>query len=323
MLAATSSVPSHSKPTSATPQKNDAQPQRHLQHPQHWFPITCVAFIASPHAATFLMQHAHHTRESLPIPSVLFSASPHAATILAASGSKHSIIACAAPPICAPTAFSHRRRLSYPCRRNDPLRHPKLDTNHLCALRYYLHRRRLHNAQLRDPRKGSAAVINARSLRNAAGRYPALGACSHCGYGFNEQLRARAMAPCAHMKTAPHHRCPLKESLHNFSACTGRIRRTSRLFIRSSSSPGYSWPKNDAAGNHPRTHARFALAVHEVGQMEAGAAKPSFTTRSPHVYRTRPYWHTRVTHLPHTSYSACDQQQAGSPLLVYCASRAR
>jgi hypothetical protein len=51
-----------------------------------------------------------------------------------------------------------------------------------------------------------------------------------------------------------------------------------RLLIRPSSSPGYSWPKNDAAGNHPRTHACFALAVHDAGQMGAGAATPSFAT---------------------------------------------
>ncbi|KAJ7674465.1 hypothetical protein B0H14DRAFT_3908949 [Mycena olivaceomarginata] len=40
-----------------------------------------------------------------------------------------SSIACAAPPICTPTPFSHRRRLSYPCPRDDPLRHPKLDNS--------------------------------------------------------------------------------------------------------------------------------------------------------------------------------------------------
>ncbi|KAJ7797355.1 hypothetical protein B0H14DRAFT_3887111 [Mycena olivaceomarginata] len=88
-LAATSSAPSHSKPASATQQEHDAQPQRRLQHLQHRLPIACVAFVASPHPATFLVRRAHYMRQSFPIPSTPFSASPHAATILAASGSKH------------------------------------------------------------------------------------------------------------------------------------------------------------------------------------------------------------------------------------------
>ncbi|KAJ7811543.1 hypothetical protein B0H14DRAFT_3880054 [Mycena olivaceomarginata] len=54
-LAATSSAPSHSKPASATQQKHDARPQRGLQHLQHRLPIACVGFVASPHAATFLV----------------------------------------------------------------------------------------------------------------------------------------------------------------------------------------------------------------------------------------------------------------------------
>ncbi|KAJ7318842.1 hypothetical protein DFH08DRAFT_397508 [Mycena albidolilacea] len=103
-------------------------------------------------------------------------------------------IACAAPPICTPTAFSHRRRLSYPCRRDDPLRHPKLDTTHLRALRYYPHRRRLRSAQLRDPRR-AVRPSSARDRRaHAAGSYPAVGACSHCGHGAHVDDSSNAIS---------------------------------------------------------------------------------------------------------------------------------
>ncbi|KAJ7697742.1 hypothetical protein B0H14DRAFT_3904938 [Mycena olivaceomarginata] len=103
-----------------------AQPQRRLQHLQHRLPVACVTFVASPHAATVLVR-AHRMRQSFPIPSAPFSAS---LVLRPFSPLQAPSIACAAPPICTPTVFSHRRRLSYPCR-DDPLRHPKLDTTHI------------------------------------------------------------------------------------------------------------------------------------------------------------------------------------------------
>ncbi|KAJ7348707.1 hypothetical protein DFH08DRAFT_1000708 [Mycena albidolilacea] len=91
-LAATSSAPSHSKPISATQQKHDAWPQ----HLQHRLPVTCVAFVVSPHAATFLGRRVDHMRQSLPIPSALFSASP---MLRPFSPLQAPSIACTAPPI--------------------------------------------------------------------------------------------------------------------------------------------------------------------------------------------------------------------------------
>jgi hypothetical protein len=109
---------------------------------------------------------------SVPLP-VLRPFSPHQAPS----------IACSAPPICTLTPFSYRRRLSYPCRHDDPLRHPKLESTHLRVLRYYPHRRRLRNAQLRDPRKGSAAVFSARSPRIFT--FPSfITRCSTCAFMF-------------------------------------------------------------------------------------------------------------------------------------------
>jgi hypothetical protein len=55
MLAVMSSVPSHSKPASATQQKHNTQPQHCLQHLQHRLPIACITFVASLHAAMFLV----------------------------------------------------------------------------------------------------------------------------------------------------------------------------------------------------------------------------------------------------------------------------
>jgi hypothetical protein len=122
-------------------------------------PIQCASLAAcAPHAT--IPPHSHAPR-SVP-PLVLRPFSPLQAPS----------IACAAPPICTPTAFSHHRRLSYPLRRDDPLLDPKLDTTHLRALRYYPHRRRLRSAQLRVPRKGSAAVFSARSSRTHSGKIP-------------------------------------------------------------------------------------------------------------------------------------------------------
>ncbi|KAJ7300423.1 hypothetical protein DFH08DRAFT_908559 [Mycena albidolilacea] len=78
------------------------------------------------------------------------------------------------------------------------------------------------------------------------------------------------------------------------SACTDRIRRTSARARKPSptilpTAPAAPHPlilrsrlllaEKRRGGNHPRTHARFALAVHDAGQRGAGAAKPSFTTR--------------------------------------------
>ncbi|KAJ7300707.1 hypothetical protein DFH08DRAFT_1090517 [Mycena albidolilacea] len=60
-LAVTSLAPSHSRPASAIQQKHDARPQSGLQHLQHRLPLACVGFVASPHAATFLMRRAHAT----------------------------------------------------------------------------------------------------------------------------------------------------------------------------------------------------------------------------------------------------------------------
>ncbi|KAJ7742397.1 hypothetical protein B0H14DRAFT_3897760 [Mycena olivaceomarginata] len=182
-----------------TQQKRAARPQCRLQHLQHRLPTACVAFVASPHAATFLvvfglwrsrfrlsrttdlMRIASSVRIACdnPSPSPVPRSTPpppRAATILRISPLQAPSIACAAPPICTPTAFSHRRRLSYPCRRDDPLRHSKLDATHYC----------LCNAQLRDPRKGRAAVFSARSPRTRSGKIPRS--------GRPQQLRVRVRA---------------------------------------------------------------------------------------------------------------------------------
>ncbi|KAJ7854035.1 hypothetical protein B0H14DRAFT_3449823 [Mycena olivaceomarginata] len=182
-LAATSSAPSHFNPASATQQKHDAQPQRRLQQLQHRLPVAYVAFAASPHAATFLVRRAHYMRQSLPIPSAPSAPIP---VLRPFSPLQAPSTACATPPICTPTPLSHRRRLSYPCPHDDRLRHPKFDTTHLRTLRHYPHRRRLRNAQLRDLRKGSAAVLSARSPRTRSGKIP--------GSGRLQPLRTRVRA---------------------------------------------------------------------------------------------------------------------------------
>ncbi|KAJ7315286.1 hypothetical protein DFH08DRAFT_893442 [Mycena albidolilacea] len=81
--------------------------------------------------------------------------------------------------------------------------------------------------------------------------------------------------------------------------------------------------ENDAAGNHPRTHARFALAVHDVGQMGAGgAAKPPFATRPLFVLPTVcvtadsfPRWDSRSW----CTVRSCLQPETSTDVLpVYC-----
>ncbi|KAJ7848968.1 hypothetical protein B0H14DRAFT_3867071 [Mycena olivaceomarginata] len=181
--------------------------------PLHPFPIACtVSLAARPPAITIsgtaplssppdacasraapLAGATHPLRvQRLPlfhiVPVTLIAAS-HTTTVFGQIPPS-PLGACASvhpqPGVCTPTVFSHRRRLSYPCRRDDPLRHPKLDTTHLHALRYYPHRRRLRNAQLRDLRKGSAAVFSARSPRTRSGKIPRSGRL--------QPLRARVRA---------------------------------------------------------------------------------------------------------------------------------
>ncbi|KAJ7878165.1 hypothetical protein B0H14DRAFT_3858867 [Mycena olivaceomarginata] len=170
-LAATSSAPSHSKPASATQQKHDAQPQRRLQHLQPVAnPLRRLRrlTVCCDGPRVHITSGARTTCDSQrPVQRL-----SRAATILAASGSKHSM---RRTPDMHPHSVSHRRRLSYPCRRDDPLRHHKLNTTHLRVLRYYARRRRLRNAQLRDPRKGSAAVFSARSPRTRSEKIPRSG----------------------------------------------------------------------------------------------------------------------------------------------------
>ncbi|KAJ7300699.1 hypothetical protein DFH08DRAFT_908106 [Mycena albidolilacea] len=114
------------------------------------------------------------------------------------------------------------------------------------------------------------------------------------------------MSVCGRIQPLPTERSMRRVSIHSLhhttassrpillSAYTDRIRRTS---ARGRKPPPTTLPTAPAAphplillstlllaekrrgGNHPRTHARFALAVHDVGQMGAGAATPSFTTR--------------------------------------------
>jgi hypothetical protein len=121
-------------------------------------------------------------RQFLPIPSAApFSASPRAATILATSGSKHST-----RRIPDMSLFRSPTPIASPLP-HDPLRHPKFDTNHLRALRYYPHRRHLRNtcsSGIRDlTRQGRAAQpSSARDHRaRAAGRYPAVALAATAG----------------------------------------------------------------------------------------------------------------------------------------------
>ncbi|KAJ7315287.1 hypothetical protein DFH08DRAFT_893454, partial [Mycena albidolilacea] len=119
-------------------------------------------------------------RQSLP--SCPFSASPRAATILAASGSKHGMRRT--PDMHPHSLFpSPTPIVSLPPRRPSASRHNSPTRNSVLSIPP---RSRVRNAQLRDPRKGSAAVFSARSPRTRSGKIPRSGRL--------QPLRARVCA---------------------------------------------------------------------------------------------------------------------------------
>ncbi|KAJ7339905.1 hypothetical protein DFH08DRAFT_247764 [Mycena albidolilacea] len=137
--------------------------------------LTPLPLVAHHRSNVHQHRRAHHMRQSLPIPSAPFSASPRAATILAASGSKDSVrrtpdmylshFPSPTPIVSTLYVIPSSTQLTY-------AHFGTIRTTAACAP---------HSSEIR---RRAVRPSSARYRRtHAAGRYPTVGACGHCGHG--------------------------------------------------------------------------------------------------------------------------------------------
>ncbi|KAJ7731965.1 hypothetical protein B0H14DRAFT_3899158 [Mycena olivaceomarginata] len=265
-LAATSSAPSHSKPASATQQNttrslsvvcsicspgcqspaSPSSPHRILRRSSWYSDPDAPRFRLSRTADPMRITSGVCTTCDNPSPSLALRSAP-LPMLRPFSPLQAPSIACAAPSICTPTPFSHRRRLSYPCPRDDRLRHPKLDHNSPTRTSVLSARAALAQRAAPGSEEGQCGRPQHEiAAHTRSGEIPRSGRCSHCGHG--EIISSLCRTLIVHSR-----RVRVARVLTRTVLPLRHVVVLPALAVRTSSTPAAPHPTNASPTRHTRT----------------------------------------------------------------------